>query len=302
MLRRSRKIALIGVATGWGALRRETEEGAHKLQSLGLAKNLQNAGIDAYWKTILMPSQSAKEITFIDPFDALELINQVNKDLSQVVSKTLKDGEFPVVLGGDHTVAVGTWGAVTTTLEMVKKFGLLWVDAHMDAHTRETSSSHAFHGMPVAALLGYGDLSFMNVVGPGAKIRPEHLTLIGVRSYEKEEQNLLKSLNVRVIDMTSIQQKGFSTSFKSALAQIKTETKGFGVSIDLDAFDPQVAPGVGTPAPEGLFPQDVLSCLQGLGHDPLLKGLEIVELNPSRDYDDKTAHLVQTILMSLFSH
>lgn len=293
-----KRIALIGVASRWGAQRRRTESGPDHLKSLKIETALQQAGISAYWKPFIYPSHSSLELDISDPLRALELVNHVNHDLAHVVRSTLETGDFPVVIGGDHAIAVGTWGAITTTLKCQKSFGLIWFDAHMDAHTVETTPSNAFHGMPVAALLGYGEPSFVSVVSPEPKLHPDHVALIGIRSYEQEESRFLISQNVRIIKMDEIRQSTFGIKFQEARSHVTTSTKGYGISLDLDGFDPTYAPGVGTPALNGLTPLEVLPSLKGIGQDPLLKGIEITEFNPHLDQGDKTAKLVEAILIT----
>jgi len=296
-----KKISIIGSASGWGAQNHQTESGPEALQTLKFEEILQECGINAHWKTIIRPSKISKDRTIEDPKEAIDLVNEQNCQVANSVKQALRENEFPVIIGGDHSIAVGNWGALTTETDSVENFGLIWIDAHMDAHTLETSPSNAYHGMPVAALMGYGENSLVNVISKGPKIKPENLVLLGVRSYETGEANLLDKLGVRIIKMEEIHEKGFKPLFKEALTIVKSGTNGFGMSIDLDGFDPQFAPGVGSPVVNGLIPSEVLPSFKLLSGDETFKGLEITEFNPARDVENKTAKLVKDILLSIFS-
>lgn len=290
------KTVFIGSASGWGAQVRETEKGPQVFQNSDF---LASFPFSWTWKETLFPLKTAEEITLPPGPLTLPYIEDICLRIAHSVEETLKMQECPIVIGGDHVVAVGTWAGVTHSLEAKEKFGLIWVDAHMDAHTMETTPSQAYHGMPLAVLLGHGEPSLVNLLDKGPALRPEHVCLIGVRSYEEGEANLLKRLGVRIFFMDEVEERGFEAVFKEALAIVKTNTNGYGLSIDLDAFDPEEAPGVGTPAPQGLKQKDVLPALIQVKNDPALKAFEIVEYNPDRDKSDKTLYLMRDILLNL---
>ena len=216
------------------------------------------------------------------------------RHLSDAVGQTLAAGEFPVVLGGDHSIAVGTWSGVTR--HAGAPIGLLWIDAHLDSHTLETSYSGAIHGMPLAFLLGRGDKRLLEIGLPGRQLEPAHCVVFGARSFEPEEAAFLASMQVRVIGQAEIEQRGFQTAFHEALTIVASSPMGFGVSLDLDALDPAMAPGVGSPEPHGLAAPDVLNSLDRLAHEPGLRGLEIVEFNPDRDRQGLTARLIGALI------
>ena len=290
------KTVFIGSASGWGAQVRETEKGPHVFQN---AEFLSSFPFAWTWKETLFPLKTAEEITLSPGPLTLPYIEDICLRVAHSVEETLQKEERPVVIGGDHVVAVGTWAGVTHGLEAKEKFGLIWVDAHMDAHTMETTPSQAYHGMPVAILLGHGEPSLVNLLDKGPVLRPEHVCLLGVRSYEEGEAKLLERLGVRIFFMEEIEKRGFDAVFQEALAIVKKGTKGYGISIDLDAFDPEEAPGVGTPAPQGLRQRDVLPALSQIKNDSALKAFEIVEFNPDRDKSDKTLYLMRDILLNL---
>jgi arginase len=174
--------------------------------------------------------------------------------------------------------------------------GLIWIDAHMDSHTFATTPSGQIHGMPLACLLGHGEATLTGIDGAEAKLRPEHVCLIGVRSFEVGEAALLHRLGVRVYDMEEIRRRGLSAVFDEALAIVRQGTAGFGVSVDLDALDPAEEPGVGTPVPGGLRRAELADALSHLRGDRGFVAMEIVEYNPRRDRGHATADAAGSLL------
>jgi arginase len=291
-----KSIAFIGAASGWGAQVRGTEKGPEALYTSGALSSLSQPWI---WKETIFPSKSSKDIHLPPGVMTFPYVEDICRRLALSVEDTLQSHRFPVVIGGDHAIAAGTWAGVTKQLQAKEKFGLIWIDAHMDAHTMETSPSHAYHGMPLAALLGYGDPLLVNILEKGPALNPQHICLIGVRSYEEGECLLLESLGVRIYYMDEVEKRGFQAVLSEALHHVKQETQGFGVTFDLDSLDPQDAPGVGTPAPHGLRANEVLSALSLIQQDPQFKALEIVEYNPELDKDNKTLNLLKDLLLKL---
>lgn len=209
------------------------------------------------------------------------------------------ENELCIVIGGDHSCGIGTWSGAVHAMHAEDHFGLIWIDAHMDSHTYATSPSKALHGMPLAILMDKGDAKLRHIESYGRKIKPEYLVLIGVRSFEDGEHDLLKSNKVRVFYMDEVIERGIQSVFAEALSIVTNGTIGFGISIDLDAFDPVDAPGVGSPAPGGLRFHEVGDYLPTLFSSEHLKCLEIAEFNPELDHKDKTADIVYKILRIL---
>jgi arginase len=217
--------------------------------------------------------------------------------LADSICETLGDGAFPVVIGGDHSVAIGTWSGVARFVGAPP--GLLWIDAHLDSHTPETSYSGAIHGMPLACLLGRGDKRLLDLGIHGAQIDPQHTAVLGPRSWEPEEADFLARMGVRIIGAAEIGERGLPACFAEALAIVGGAANGFGVTLDLDAFDPSAAPGVGSPEPDGLPARGVREGLQGLAASGRLRALEIVEYNPDRDRHGITARLICDVIGDL---
>jgi len=287
-----RNLSLIGYRCGLGAQIQECYKGPKSLKRWDIVTKFMDAGIQAYWDKV--PEIRANPENF-------ELYTEEScHKLYRQVRETLKKGDFPVTIGGDHSMAMGTWSGVVDHYDLKRKFGLIWIDAHLDAHTPETSASHAMHGMPAAHLLGYGSENFVNIGTEGAKISPNHLVYIGVRSYESEEHALIKGLGIRVYYMDEVRDRGFNVVMNEALEYVKKYTDAFGLTIDLDAFDPERAPGVGTPEADGLCRQEFFPVIKKLGLDKQLKAVEIAEFNPDRDENDRTKRLILQLITCLF--
>ncbi len=196
------------------------------------------------------------------------------------------------VVGGDHSCAMGTWRGVVRALG--GPLGLIWIDAHLDAHNPASSPSGYWHGMPVAALLG--KMGSGSADHGDAVIDQRHLCLVGVRSYEGAEHKLLRRLGVRVITMNEIDRIGFEATMTEATAIATGGTRAYGVSIDLDALDPADAPAVGSPVVGGIRAAELLPWLAAVAADPRLRALEVAEFNPVIDVDQRTLKLLLRIL------
>ncbi len=223
---------------------------------------------------------------------ATKAIAEVSERLSHLTFNMVKNKQRYVVVGGDHSSAIGTWTGAAAALRPQGDLGLIWVDAHMDSHTPQTTASGNIHGMPVAVLLGYGDPSLTKLMENAAKVKPENLCLIGIRSFEPEEKQFLEQLNVRVYYVDEIKERGLKAVFEEAVEHVSRNTAGYGISIDVDAIDPAEAPGVGTPAPDGLHGQAMQEILQQLPQRQKLVGFEIAEFNPYLDHERKTEKLI----------
>jgi arginase len=292
-------VQLIGSATSWGAQLHETEMGPYALKALAVEPSLPKTPIRMDWGPIVAADVPASSHPFVIGAMTLPHVREQAQRLGFAVQNALQEGYFPLVVGGDHAASIGTWSAITQFKAAQQAFGLIWIDAHMDSHTPETSPSYAFHGMPLAALMGHGEPSLVHLLSPEAKLSPEHVVLIGVRSFEDGEAMLLKQLGVRVYFIEEVLQRGFATVFHESLQRVQQNTRGFGVSLDLDVFDPFYAPGVGSQEPKGISPQALMPLLPYLWENPNFSGFEIVEYNPARDEHFKTAHLVRDLLKAL---
>jgi arginase len=246
--------------------------------------------LDAAWSTTI-PAPAGN--------DALTVVSTVAEELAGRTEELVARGRVPLVLGGDHSCAIGTWKGAARALASRGSLGLIWIDAHMDAHTVLTTPSGRLHGMPLACLFGHGDPRLTAIAG-GAMLDPRRVCLVGVRSFEGGEAALLLRLGVRVFFMHEIARRGLHDVMTDALA-IAGSGGAYGISFDLDAVNPRDAPGVGSPAAGGIRGPDLLRAFSRIGRDPALAVLEVVEYNPPRDRGGATARLAADAIKALLA-
>jgi arginase len=212
------------------------------------------------------------------------------------VADALSRDALPCVIGGDHSCAGGTWTGVARGVHARggQALGLVWIDAHMDAHTPRTSHSGRLHGMPLAWLLGQDDDPLYGL-GTGV-VAPQHVCLVGVRSFEPEEKHRLEQLGVRVLYMADVERTGLAAALAEALEIANAGTDAFGISVDLDVVTPEEAPGVGTPVERGLAAAELADALSGIGGQPELAAVELVEYCPRLDPDRRSARVAVDLL------
>jgi arginase len=285
-----RPTSIIGVESGYGSGNSACQDGPRVLKMLGVLGNIGDAQHVLRWR---------EEVPSSDVQDKALGVAHIASQLAVLTYQRLLMGERPLILGGDHSCAIGTWSGVKHYLGETGRLGMIWIDAHMDSHTFATSPSQNIHGMPLACLLGYGDPCFTDIAMPGQKLLPEDVCLIGVRSFEKEEAALLKQLGVRVYFMDEVAQRGMQVVFDEARQRVSEHTQGYGISLDLDAIDPSSAPGVSTPVVGGLQPQAVAEAISSVSGDDKLLALEIVEYNPALDRHFITAGTIRELCQAL---
>jgi arginase len=249
-------------------------------------------GLQLQWQQVLQPN----------PAHSTEVaLARLLRHIRQNIQSCIAINQPFIFMGGDHSCAMGVWGGALKAVKRQRNFGLIWVDAHMDAHTFATSSSGNIHGMPIAALLGKADQRLAAIYGDCPTLDPSRLVLIGIRSYEPAEERLLKSLGVQVYTMERVQQAGgLSLLMRLVIRRMSQRCHHYGLSIDLDGIDPNDAPGVGTPVAGGLSGVALCRALKGLGADPALIGIEISEFNPGQDQNHHTARLVERLIGSIY--
>lgn len=283
---------VIGVACGQGAQDPGCQDGPEVLRTLGFLRDLDEPHGICIWRDMVHAAAEPAA----EPLWQVAAIAQAVADR---VAASLRRGHFPLVIGGDHSCAIGTWSGAHGVLRAQGRLGLLWIDAHMDSHTFRTSPSRALHGMPLACLLGHGDPRLTRIGGPEPKLLPADVCLIGVRSFEWGEAALLKRLGVRVYFMDEIRARGLAAVFAEAWARVTRETAACGVSLDLDALDPAEEPGVGSPVAGGLRRAELAAALRTLHGDARLRALEVVEYNPYADRCFATAQAIHDLCQSV---
>jgi arginase len=290
-----RGLALIGAPSGLGAGVRATAEGPAALERWGLARRLAACGLAACWQMLAFDHA---DDAFAHGEKYFAAVAARAATLADGVAAAIAARGFPVVIGGDHSLAMGTWAGVARGLGRAP-LGLVWFDAHLDAHTPATTPSMNAHGMPAAALLGHGHPLFRALAG--GTLAPERLCFVGIRSYEPAEMAFLKTLGVRVMLMPEVAERGVAASLGEAFAIASGGGGAWGLSIDLDGFDPADAPGVGLREPGGMRADAVCAALRcGLPRERLA-AVEIVEYVPALDADGRTASLVLDLLTALFA-
>lgn len=224
----------------------------------------------------------------------LESIRTVCTEVCEKAAAVASGGMTPVFLGGDHSISIGTVSGVARA----GRTGVIWIDAHADFNTPETSPSGNIHGMPLAVLAGYGDPRLVEIGGEGASVRPEDVVIVGLRSVDPEEQKLLRKSGVTVFTMKEIDAYGVASVVRRALGKF-SGLERVHVSLDLDAVDPEIAPGVGTPVRGGLTYREAHLVMELISESGLLTSLDVVEVNPILDVRNGTAELAVELVASL---
>ena len=283
-----RPVRIVGVGSCLGAPIFGPAAGPRALKDLGFDAHLRQRGIPARWQKLMEPSAPKPPQAPLQ--ERLGTVSAMLHDLADEVAAICRDGAIPLVLGGDHAIGAGTWRGVARALAPQGKLGLIWIDAHLDAHTDRTTHSGNIHGMPLAALLGIGDESLTGL--PGPHLDPAHVAIVGARSWEPEEKTLLNRLGVKIFTMAEVKKRGLPAVLCEAMSIARQGTAGFGVSVDLDSMDCAALPATTCLVPDGLDPQTLVDNLHGLRSCADLVALEIVEYVPERDRDGSGARWV----------
>lgn len=222
---------------------------------------------------------------------------------AESIRMTLRKNQFPLMLGGDHACAIGTWSGIATHLhENNQELALIWIDAHMDAHTPDTSDTGNLHGMPVAHLLGYGYKEFVSILSQNPKLKPENLVYFGIRSFESAEEELLTKLGVKIYYQDMLNEANFKELFLAELSRLSSKPKTrLGISLDLDGLDPEDIAAVGTPVINGISSTEFLNTLKEFDLNKLI-AFEITEYNPSLDQDGKSMAYILKLIQYIVNH
>lgn len=248
--------------------------------------------LDLEWINILETSATGRQLAALEPVESL--CQQLAKETQQL---TQQQQHF-LAIGGDHSMAMGTWNGAAAGLK--DPIGLIWVDAHMDAHTMEDSESKNIHGMPVATLLGHGEKRLVEIGSKQPAIQPENLALVGIRSFETGEAKLLKELNVKIYFIEEVLERGIENVMEEAINHVLKHAKHLGISIDIDGLDPEDAPAVSTPEKGGIRADEFIQALSLVGNNPNFIGAGIAEFNPTNDQNHKTEKVMAEIIKILF--
>ena len=278
----------VGAALGIGGRDNRSMDAPDVFQQSHAFANLENT----HWHHTVYESSHDKQLQ-------TDVITQCSTESANTVAKLIDKKQRFCVIGGDHSCAIGTWSGAAYALEKQGDLGLLWVDAHLDAHTPETSETGNIHGMPIATLLGYGKQQLTHILSSRAKIKPENLCMIGIRSYESAEKELLTNLGVKIFYSEDVHRLGLKHVMQLAHQHVTQHTINFGISIDLDGLDPNDAPGTGTPVNNGIDAEEFCALLGDIGQDPRLIGYEIAEFNPHLDKENLTEKTMAAIIQAM---
>lgn len=290
-------VKIIGAPMDLGASRRGTDMGPSAMRVARLGPRIERLGHAVEdLGNIYSPTVETKTAKHTSLLYADEII-RVCETLARKVEKVVAAGDFPLVLGGDHSVAMGTVGGVARG-NATGRTGIIWVDAHGDFNTTDTSPSGNIHGMPLASICGIGDPKLTHIGEVNPKVRPENVVIVGLRDVDHEEGQLLKKAGVTTFTMREIDERGMRRVMEDALHIACNGVSHLHVSFDADALDPDEAPGVGTPVPGGLTYREAHLAMEMCAEIPHFKSMEIVELNPLMDVRNTTGELMVGIACS----
>ena len=285
------KIKIIGIPTDLGQTHRGVDVGPSAIRYAGLASRLAQLGaVVSDAGNIHVPIRES-----LNQEDLLPAIRKACETAYHAAKETIVKDWLPIFLGGDHSIAIGTIGGMADNSPV----GVIWVDAHGDFNTPETSKSGNIHGMALAILTGKGYPELVNIGKKGRKLEPENVVLIGIRNLDPEEKNLLKESGVKIYTMRDIDERGISVCTHEALDHLH-HVERIHVSLDVDCLDPMIAPGVGTPVPGGLTFREAHLLMEIIAdiHTPV--SMDIVEINPIMDTRNQTAEAAVDLCVSLF--
>ena len=294
-----RKIRIIGVPLDLGQARRGVDMGPSALRVAGLNDRIRELGCVVEDAGNLHVPIREMQGAGNQHAKYLNEIAVVSKHHAAWVRKTLRQGFFPIVLGGDHSIATGTVAGVASYYRRKKKpIGLIWVDAHADMNTPETTPSGNIHGMPLACCLGYGPPELTGLAGFSPSVSPRNAVLVGIRDVDRREKSVVKQSGLTVYTMRNIDERGLRKVMEEAIAIADRDTAGFAVTLDMDFVDPTEAPGVGTPVRGGATYREAHLVMEMIADSKRMLSLEIVEVNPVIDVSNQTASLAVELACS----
>ncbi|MBV9302618.1 MAG: arginase [Acidobacteriaceae bacterium] len=296
---RQHQIAILGAPLDLGAGRRGVDMGPSALRLAGLNARLASLGYEL--EDLGNVSVAQQESSPTGPEDAkyLPQIAKTCSKLAEMVENALQENTFPLVLGGDHSVATGTVSGVSHFFKQRgDKIGLIWIDAHADMNTPESSPSGNVHGMPLACCVGRGPRELTYIFEYAPKVEGRNVALVGIRDVDQRERNLVRESGVTAFTMRDIDERGLTNVMQQAIAIANEGTAGFHLSLDMDVVDPDEAPGVGTPVRGGMTYREAHLAMETICDCSRMLSMEVVEVNPVLDEANRTALLGVELVMS----
>ena len=292
-------ISIIGVPMDHGQNRRGVDMGPSAIRYAGVVDRIEDLGHTVSDEGDIQIGQADGSVDTSTNLRNLKAITEATEALGDKVFEVAEAGNFPLVLGGDHSIAIGTLAGIS---ERHENLGVIWYDAHADMNTSDTSPSGNIHGMPLAASFGHGHEKLTNIRGYSPKVKPENIVIIGARSVDPGERQLIKERGIRVYSMHEIDKMGMNAVIEDSIRYLKEERKTDAVhlSLDLDGIDPMYTPGVGTPVPGGISYRESHLAMEMLFDAGIITSAEFVEVNPILDEKNRTADVAVALIGSLF--
>jgi arginase len=291
-----KNISILGVPMDLGQSRRGVDMGPSAIRYAGVVERLENIGHTVTDLGNIDIEPAGRGTVKHSNLKNLEAVVNASLDLAEKVDKIIGRNEFPLIFGGDHSIAIGTLAGVS---RHYSNLGVIWYDAHGDLNTEETSPSGNIHGMPLAASLGFGHPLLTNIGGYAPKIKPENVVIIGARDLDDGEKDLIKELGIKVYTMHEIDRLGMTKVMEESIEYLKG-TDGVHLSLDLDGLDPKECPGVGTPVLGGISYRESHLAMEMLADAEIITSAEFVEVNPILDERNRTALVAVALMGSLF--
>ncbi|WP_192894230.1 arginase [Lysinibacillus composti] len=292
-----KEISIIGVPMDLGQTRRGVDMGPSAIRYAGVSERLESLNYVVHDEgDIRVEIKERAQSDTESNLKNLKAVADGNEKLGQKVDEAIRSNRFPLVLGGDHSIAIGTLAGVS---KHYKNLGVIWYDAHGDLNTAETSPSGNIHGMPLAVSLGIGHPTLTNIGGYCPKVKPENIVIIGARSLDEGERILIKEKGIKVYTMHEVDRLGMTKVMEETISYLKERTDGVHLSLDLDGLDPEAAPGVGTPVAGGLSYRESHLAMEMLSESNIITSAEFVEINPILDEKNKTADVAVALMSSL---
>ncbi|WP_246238250.1 arginase [Alkalicoccus luteus] len=281
-----------------GQMRRGVDMGPSVIRYAGVVERLEALGYEVEDRgDIQIGRPSRLDVKNDQNLKDLDVVVKANQMLADEVMDIVSEGAFPLILGGDHSIAIGS---LAGTAKDKENLGVIWYDAHGDLNTGETSPSGNIHGMPLAASIGLGHENLTSIGGFSPKVKPENIVIIGARSLDEGERILIKERGIHVYTMHEIDRLGMSKVMEEAAEIVTKNTDGVHLSLDLDALDPNDAPGVGTPVIGGPTYRETHLAMEILAEKNIITSAEFVEVNPILDVKNQTAEAAVALIGSLF--
>ena len=295
----AQKVRIIGVPMDLGQSRRGVDMGPSALRGAGLQARIKQLGHTVEDIGNMEVKQPEEMPVGEKRAKYLQEIAETCKELAATVEKSLGENFLPLVLGGDHSIAAGVAAGVAAHYRKEKKeIGYIWLDAHGDMNTPESSPSGNVHGMPLAAIMGYGPTELVDLMGFKPKAEPGNIVIVGARDLDAQERKIVKKSGIHVFTMRDIDERGMREVMADALKYAMDDTGGVAVSLDMDFVDPSDAPGVGTPVRGGVTYREAHLAMEMIADTEAMVSMEVVEINPILDEHNRTALLGVELVLS----